>query len=170
MKDLDQANIINQNRSKRSALWKPLNLLGNIANKLTRVFDSKYAENMEKVIEQIKRNEDRQIILIKSQKPIINSTVKILKQNNNEIVKRFTELQREVKANLISTLTHTQRNTFNTALILLVTEVLKYRETQLQIHNVLVQFKQGKLNHLLISPDELNHPIYNTNEDNHIVK
>ncbi|KAL5285944.1 hypothetical protein ACFFRR_007558 [Megaselia abdita] len=50
----------------------------------------------------------------------------------------------------------TQRNTFNTALLSLLTEVFKYRETQLQIHKVLVHFKQGKLNALLISPEEFN--------------
>lgn len=50
-------------RQRRSAIFAPLNVLGNIANKLTGVLDNEYAEKMEKVITNIKLNGEATISL-----------------------------------------------------------------------------------------------------------
>lgn len=162
LKDIDELNFIinqecqlrlNNSRKKRDALWKPLNLLGNIANKFLGVLDSEYAEKMEKIIENIKFNEQRQMDLMKAHTTVLDKTAKIIENNNVKIEENFRNIQTEIR---INTDMLSRKNSFNTGLIILTMEIRKYKEIQREIHRVLTEFKKGKLNPLLINPHEFN--------------
>lgn len=144
---------INHRRNKREALWKPLNLLGNIAHKFTGLLDNDYGEKMEKAIEQIKSNEEKQMNLFKTQTTILDNTIKIIKKNNIKFEENFNNIKNEIQNSRDMLL---QRNAFNTGLIILNLQIKKYREIQREIHRVLIQFKNGQLNPFLLNPSELN--------------
>lgn len=140
-------------RKRRSAMFAPLNLLGNVANKFTGLLDHDYAIKMEKVISNIKSNQDRQHKLMQQHTSLLDKTVNIMRSNNKEIAEKFSKLYNDF--NLMSGVNNLKMN-FNTGMQYLILAIMKYREIQLQIHKALVEFKNGKLNPLIISPIEFN--------------
>lgn len=159
LKEIIKTNLLS--RSKRSAIFPQLNVLGNIANSLTGVLDHSYAEKMEKVLANIKQNEDRTMALMKNHTTVIENTVNVMKENNIAIVKKFDQLNFELKL-MRSMQDDTLRRTyFNSMTNYLTLAIMKYREIQLQLHITLTQFKGGKLNAILIDPQEIQNHLMN---------
>ena len=77
------------------------------------------------------------------------------KRNNCVLETKFHELSKEINIFTSSTSTNTKAIAVNGIIKFLILGMLKYRETQIAIHKILMEFKGGKLNPLLITPLEL---------------
>lgn len=139
---------------RRRSYDAPLNVIGNIAHSLFGTLDNKYAENMEATLGNIKSNEDRLLLLIKNHTTIIDQTVKVMTKNNAAISEQINKLHSETITLAVTQKKDSKRILFNSLVNYININMEEYREIQLQLHSVMTDFKKGRLNPLLISPDE----------------
>lgn len=87
--ELQEDNILlGTRRTRRGAI----DIVGNIANSLFGVLDSKYAEQMSETIDAVNKNENHLLALIKNQTSIIDSTINIVRRDQATVEKKFKEI------------------------------------------------------------------------------
>lgn len=133
----------------------PLNVIGNIAHSLFGTLDNKYADKMEVTLANVKSNADRLLLLIKNHTTVIDQTVKIIQNNNKEVSQKIQELHTETITLAATQKKDSKRILFNSLVNYASIAMNEYRETQLQLHKMMIDFKKRKLNPFLISPVEL---------------
>lgn len=137
-------------RRKRGAI----DVIGNIAADFFGVLDSRYAVKIEETFRTLKSNQNNNINLIKQHTSILEQTAKILKENQEATNMQFQDINSHLNELGAATATNSNNIKFNNLIEFLSLAIQKYRETQLIIHNVLKDFKNGKINPMLMSPDE----------------
>lgn len=145
-------------RSRRGAI----NLVGNIANSLFGVLDSQYAEDMSKNIAQIKTNEDYMMKMLKNQTSIIDSTINIMKKDQ-ELIKQkfeqldnqFTQIIKRTNNNTEELYQHKIQHLLSSWAIHMTLISTTLHRTQAAIIDVITDSHHGKISHLLLSPQQL---------------
>lgn len=145
-------------RSKRA----PLNIVGNIASALFGVLDSEYAEKLSATIDNIKGNEAHLLELIKNQTSLIDSTENVLKRDEEAIQGqlRIVDLRLNEIIDRINNYTeklHQQKMTelFSTLALEVILMSSNYQRAQAAILDVLIDTHHGKINPLLLTPNQL---------------
>ncbi|XP_058987609.1 uncharacterized protein LOC131806839 [Musca domestica] len=136
-----------------------LNIVGNLAHSLFGVLDSEYAEQMTVTIE--KANEDKQHLLdlLKNQTSIIDSTINIIRKDEDTSQRNFGNMQ--VEMNLLANkvkkeedvVKTTQSIMFLTSQLMLLSSRLKHIEDNLI--DVLTDAHHGRISPLLLTPHQL---------------
>lgn len=131
------------------------NVIGSLANTLFGVLDEEYARKLEKVIEGIKSNERHTLSLIRNHTTIIESTLAIINKDFKNIQTNFDFMEEAIKQAKRDEMVIFRKLSFHTAAHYLNMVLNKYRETQLALHDSLMDFKNKDINSLLIPSDEL---------------
>ncbi|GBP97496.1 hypothetical protein EVAR_63665_1 [Eumeta japonica] len=76
---IQESDLLTPRRSRIGAL----DIVGNVAHALFGVLDSEYAKQMAQTIVNVKQNEDDLLLLLKTQASAIDSTINIIKQDQN---------------------------------------------------------------------------------------
>lgn len=145
-------------RQKRGAF----DLIGNVANSLFGVLDSKYAEQMSKTIDVINKNEGHLLALIKNQTSIIDSTINVLKRDHSEAERKFKEIDNQVNQ-LINRINHTGEDSYELKInqffislsIQLSLIVMNLQKTQATIIDVLTDIHHGRISPILVTPQQI---------------
>lgn len=146
------------NRHRRS----PLDIIGNIANSLFGVLDSEYANHMSDVIRNLDDNQQHLLDLLKNQTTIIESTTNVLGKSVMAIQEQLYEfdlyinqttsaihaLQKEFQEQRIA-------EVFNEVAVRLTLTVNTFQRTQAAILDVVIHAHHGKVNPILLTPNQL---------------
>lgn len=147
---------------KRAAI----DLVGNIAHSLFGVLDSKYAEDMAQTISQVKENEAHLLNLLKNQTSIIDSTINILKSDQEKVKKKFDQIDSQ-----LSEIYNKVRNDgeehyqekvyrmFSSLCIQLIITAANLQRTQSAIFDILTNTHRGIISPLLLTPTQLQHEV-----------
>jgi len=88
----DGQELFDHHRQRKGAL----NLVGNLANGLSGVLDSQYAQNMKDVIRRIQAKELYNTHLLKSQSSILDSTINVIRTSKDEMERRIRHMDTHV--------------------------------------------------------------------------
>nr|XP_041632609.1 uncharacterized protein LOC121502842 [Drosophila kikkawai] len=146
--------LINHSRQRRS----PLDIVGNVANSLFGVLDSKYAEDMSKVINDVKSNEDVLMMLLKNQTSILDSTINVVRKSNSATNDRIRNIEQQIDA-LTRERGKYQGNYLQQAFMILTAQLTLLangmQRMQNEITNVLTDIRHRTISPMLVSPQQL---------------
>jgi len=152
--DSESALITKSSRQKRGAF----DLIGNAANSLFGLLDSKYEEEISKRLNEFSNNESQMSALLQNHTSIIDATLNIMKQTQERSQAKFTELDGKVQEILSlenSINTQIQVNTIFHSFATLALEILtlthNFQSQQQAIVDTITDERHGKINPLLIS-------------------
>ncbi|XP_037930524.1 uncharacterized protein LOC119665350, partial [Teleopsis dalmanni] len=150
-----ETKVMTRHRSARGAI----NIVGNIANKLFGVLDSEYAETISKTLTQINNNEDVLSKMIKNQTTVMDSTINIFSKTTEAIAVKLNQLQDETNKIVDYTNHNTKRINHLEIYTSLVTQLTWMAHTLMKIEaaifDVLTDTQHGRINSLLMSPQQL---------------
>lgn len=145
--------IIHENggRQKRAVL----NFVGNILNDVFGVLDSKFADEYAKNLGKINNNEEHLILLMKNHTTIAETTLNILKKNEDAI-----SAQKDRINNLINDIKHmsddqNKINGLTVATFHILIAMTKYEATQTNILNALLNVHSGQVSANILTPTQL---------------
>ncbi|KAH8293015.1 hypothetical protein KR054_006124, partial [Drosophila jambulina] len=146
--------LINHSRQRRS----PLDIVGNVANSLFGVLDSKYAEDMSKVINNVKSNEDILMMLLKNQTSILDSTINVVRKGSSATYDRIRSIERKIGA-LNKERGKYQGDYLQQAFMVLTAQLTLLatgmQRMQTEIANVLTDIRHRTISPILVSPKQL---------------
>lgn len=155
---LKDKNILLKRRTKRGAI----NVVGNIANSLFGILDSNYAEQMSNTINAVNDNENHLKQLLMNQTSIIDTTLNVLKQDEENVKQKFNSVDNQL-SEMASRLHKNEKELYQARLF----EIVMLRSVQLslissRLHRIqaeiiaaLTDSHHGKISPTLLSPSQL---------------
>lgn len=153
-----EMSIFSLKRTRRGAL----DIVENVANSLFGVLYSYYAAAMSKTINDLKADDKTLEKLLKNQTSLIDSTINVIKrqqlnsQAKDEIDSQIHELLFEKKVPMKEV--QVEQHILMLSMQMLILES-HLRQIQLSIMEVMADSHHGKINPLLLTPDQLNDDI-----------
>lgn len=138
-------------RQKRALL----NMVGNIASDLFGVLDSRFGEQYVQDMSQLKKNDDHLMQLMKNHTTVVESTLNILKHNDEELAKQAEHLNticNKIKENrdFFEAFQH-----WDDAVIYLTHMISTYEQQQNEILKVTAECKKNSISHMLLAPQQI---------------
>ena len=160
--DLTSNNLLLNPRSKTRTKRGALNFVGNVAHALFGVLDSEYAEQAAATIDKIRENEDHIATEMKKQTSYLDSTINIMKSSQQEIEHEFNKIEELLNRTnrQLSNISHQldadrAMQTFTELGLHVSLSVSSLRRIQDALLDVLTDTHHGKINPILISPEQL---------------
>lgn len=146
--------IINGNEKNRQRR-ATLNFVGNILGDVFGVLDSNFAEEYSKDLGKINTNEEHLLLLMKNHTSVAETTLNIVKNNENTITIQTDRINRMITD--IQQLTNEQEriNQVISATFRIVMALTKYEATQNNIMNVLLDVHNNQINVNILAPEQL---------------
>ncbi|KAH8240381.1 hypothetical protein KR032_010024, partial [Drosophila birchii] len=146
--------LINHSRQRRA----PLDIVGNVANSLFGVLDSKYADDMSETINNVKSNEDVLMMLLKNQTSILDSTINIVRKSSSATNERIKTLEYQIGA-INQERGKYQGGHLQQAFMILTAQLTLVatgmQRMQSEIANVLTDVRHRTISLMLVSPKQL---------------
>ncbi|CAD7085394.1 unnamed protein product [Hermetia illucens] len=142
-------------RNRRS----PLDIVGNIANKLFGILDSDYAAYLEGEIEKSRANEHYLHTLMKNQTSLLETTTNLFKTERNHIQEQFKAIHDYLKQHSEGINSATQQEIFTTYCIRTMMALQTYQDTQRALWDIMLDLQHGTINPLLVTPQQLQEQI-----------
>lgn len=140
----------NQDRVKKIKR-SPFNVVGNIQHALFGVLDEDFARKYEQNIESIHNNEERLHALLMNQTSIAEMTVNIIRKNSNDILAISNEFSNQLEEMSNNEKAHAS---FMAAAFNLMLHIITYQQTQNALIDLVLDTQHGKINPLLLSPEQ----------------
>lgn len=151
-------------RAKRGAF----NLVGNVARSLFGVLDAEYAEEAALTIERIRQNENHLVSQIRNQTSFLDSTINIMKRNQQDIKESFEKTEKflnRVSLNIASIQQQLDKERaaqlFNEFALQATLQLLHLQHSQDSLLDILTDTHHGKISPELISPQQLQGELLN---------
>lgn len=132
-----------------------MDIVGNVVSDLFGVLDSRFGEKYARDMSQLRSNDEHLMLLMKNHTSIVESTLNILKHNDDEMEKQTQHLNtivEEVKMN--QNLIEAYRN-WDDALIYLSHMITAYEQQQNEILRVTTESKRNAISHTLLTPPQI---------------
>lgn len=146
--------IIGKNRGGRQRR-ATLNFVGNILSDVFGVLDSKFAEEYERDLSKISRNEEHLLLLMKNHTTIAETTLNIIRRNEDVIAAQTERINGIIYD--IQRLSNDEEkiNKLTDATFHILLAMTKYEATQASIVNAILDVHNGVVSSNIISPQQL---------------
>lgn len=158
LNEIDAKNQILQQgktRSKRATL----DFVGNIFGDVFGIMDSRFGEKYANDISKIEENEEYVLALLKNHTSIAETTVNIIRKNQEEIQRQYTRISKMTDD--IKNLTDKEQidHRLMTTSFHILTAIMKYETIQNEILDVLLDAHSSRVTTDILSPDQLRRQI-----------
>lgn len=154
---LKRVNELNDVIFKKDRIQKraTLNFIGNILGDLIGVLDSRFLEQYNVDMGKLMDNSDHLMLLLKNHTSVVESTVNILKKNENEIANHDVQLSKIFEILTNSKIGNDQFQYINAASLQLNQLISDYESQQDAIIDIVSNVHHNRLDHKLFPPHQV---------------